>query len=227
MENTSILIVEDNVIFSMDLKNTIEKFGFKKVHVINRFNNIVENIIEYSPSILIMDISLSNNLCGIELVKEVSKQIYLKVIYITGHEEDEIILKAIDTKPLAYLTKPIKKYDLKAFLFLIIKQNMTSKYCDSNDENLIYMNEDFSFDINRQLLFYKNKVQKLGAKEAKVLSLLIRNKGELVLFKTFEDEVWGNDSVSNDSIRGVVSRLRKRIGSELIESVYSLGFKIN
>lgn len=226
METTRVLIVEDEVIFSMDLKNTIQNFGFKKVHVINRFNNIVENIIEYSPSILILDISLSVDLCGIELVKKISKQIDLKVIYITGHDENEIIIKAIDTNPSAYLNKPIKKAELKASLLLILKQNAESYSFKENNENLVYINDEIYFDNTRQLLFCENRIEKLGSKESNLLSLLIRNKGELVLFKTIEDEVWGTNIVSNDSIRGVVARLRRRIGSKLIESVYSLGFKM-
>ena len=200
MNKIKVLIVEDNTVIAMDIKND-------------------------EPNIIIMDISLNAKKDGIEIIKDIHQTKYIPVIYLTGNEEDETINRALSTCPIGYLTKPFNRTELKSTIKLALCEKRQVKQYNSNQYK--YLGFDYYFDMKNLILYYKNEILKLSENEAKFLNLLIIANGELVTFESIENEVWENKTVSTDAIRLLVSRLRTKLKWELIETIRAYGFKLN
>lgn len=225
MNEIKILIVEDNPIIAMDIKNSVNKFGFSVSNMVSNENDVFTSIKDNEPNLIIMDISLNSEKDGIDIVKEIHKTKYIPIIYLTGLEDDEIINRAIQTNPVGYLTKPFNRTELKSTIKLgLLKDQSNIKF---KDEKYKYLGFDYYFDMKNSILYYKGQIQKLSENETRLLYLLINTNGELVTFETIENEVWEGQAVTQDAIRLLVSRLRKKLKTELIETIYSYGFKLN
>ena len=74
-----------------------------------------------SPDVVLMDIELGQNLCGIDVVKRLFPAgSGVQVIYITGHIE--YCTRVYETEHVSFLVKPVQKEELKAALDRALKQ---------------------------------------------------------------------------------------------------------
>lgn len=219
MNQPKILIVEDNQIIALDIKNTLTQLGYQVTDTVYKESDIFKSINQNEPCMILMDISLGQEKDGIDIVKDIHKNKFIPVIYLTGEENDKIINKALDTCPIGYLTKPYRATELKSTIKIALCKKQTDNHFKS-------LGCDYSFDITNKKLYYKGEIQKLSTKETQFLELLIEANGEVVLFETIENIIWENQSVTNDAIRLLVSRLRKKLKCIIIETIYSYGFKL-
>lgn len=216
-----ILIVEDNSIIALELKNTLERLNYTVTNRVKKEKDIFESIKNDEPNIILMDIELGLKKNGIEIVQDIYKIKQIPVIYLSGVEKQETVDEALDTNPAYYLTKPFNPIQLNSAIKMVIKNFYEEMQHFKN------IGLDYCFDVKNKKLFYKNEIQKLASNETQFLDLLVEAKGQVVLFGTIENMIWQNEPVSNDALRVLVSRLRKKIHVDFIESVYAHGFKIN
>ena len=66
----------------------------------------------------------------------------------------------------------------------------------------------------------------LPPKERAVLALLIRRAPDVVSKQAFADEAWGGRAMSDESLARCISRLRRTLPGEAIESVYGAGYRL-
>ena len=59
------------------------------------------------------------------------------------------------------------------------------------------------------------------------LEVLISAKGELVTFSDIEHYIWFNKTVSDSTLRTLIYRLRSKLNHKIIETISSLGCRIN
>lgn len=220
MKQIKVLIVEDNQIVALDIKRVLEKLNYEVIAIVKKEVDVFKYIKNNLPNIILMDINLGNGINGIDIAKRVYKTNNIPIIFLSGVIDETIIDSALAIKPAYYLTKPFNKIQLKSAIELVFNQY------NQNTNNVINLEYDYSFDIKNKKLYHKDKIQKLGTKETLLLYLLIEANGEIVLFETIENLIWDSQAVSNDAIRLLISRLRKKINYDLIETVYSHGFKL-
>ena len=102
-----ILIVEDEQIIAEDLKETLKDIGFENCLIENSAEQALEIVKKQKPDLIIIDIKLTGKMDGIELAKKINKIEDIPVIYFTAYSEEKVIKKAMGTKPVAYLIKPV------------------------------------------------------------------------------------------------------------------------
>ena len=107
-----ILIVEDEQIIAEDLKETLKNIGFEDCQIENSAEQALEIIKKQKPDLIIIDIKLTDEMDGIELVKSINKIEDIPVIYFTAYADKKVIQKAMETKPVAYLIKPVIEKEL-------------------------------------------------------------------------------------------------------------------
>ena len=118
MDSLKILIVEDEVLIAEDLKDILLSFGVKDIEMAHDKAGALEALEAFDPDMVLLDIRMRNETDGIEIGEYISKNYQKPFIYITAHSDVEMIKQIIKTKPLAYITKPIKKSDLFASISL-------------------------------------------------------------------------------------------------------------
>ena len=102
-----ILIVEDEALFSMLLKDSLTVSGFSVSGPVFTGEKAVEIVKTDAPDIILIDIQLAEKMNGIEAVSRIREFSDVPVIFMTGYPDDEIINQALLLKPLDYVTKPL------------------------------------------------------------------------------------------------------------------------
>jgi DNA-binding NarL/FixJ family response regulator len=135
-----ILLIEDELIIAKDLKMTLERFGFSLADIAR---NSAEAHALFSTKIydlIISDINLNEAKDGVSLISEFNRLRKTPVVYLTAYSDDEIIKRAQDTCPFAYLLKPFNDSQLKATVNLALlnfnNRTITSNYNKKSDEKL-------------------------------------------------------------------------------------------
>lgn len=102
----SILIVEDDVNSAFVLKAILQKAGYSILPIASSGEMALQLAEEHHPSLLLMDITLSGNLDGIDTTLKIKQKYDVPVIYLTGYASEDVIRRAKASTPFGFLLKP-------------------------------------------------------------------------------------------------------------------------
>ena len=119
MNNTRILIVEDDFACLIRLEMMFEKLGYKNIHKAESGEEALEKIEIKSPDLILMDIKLKGELSGIETAQKIQNR-NIPIIYLTAYTTSETFEQAKNTLPYAYLNKPFDEIILKRSIELAL-----------------------------------------------------------------------------------------------------------
>lgn len=221
---TPILVVEDETIVSMEICSYLETLNLEVIGVANNAKDAYILACEYKPHIILMDIKLKGEIDGISIASRIIKKINTTIIYITAYCDESTVERAIKTNPSAYLIKPFNKQELFASLKMA-----ASSYNKKNDTNKgdIILDEEFSFDSTNSQLIYNSEYLHLTKKETELLNLLLISKNCIVSIYEMENEIWPDKLPNENTRRALVSRLRAKMKYKFIETIPSIGYRIN
>ncbi|MBP7738713.1 MAG: response regulator [Spirochaetes bacterium] len=112
MDNYSILIVEDEAITALDVKNFLLGFGFNVVGIVSTGEEAIEQAERIRPDIILMDIILAGKIDGIAASMTIKERYDIPVIYMTGNADIMTVNRARETAPYGYIVKPINRQNL-------------------------------------------------------------------------------------------------------------------
>lgn len=118
MIKTKVLVVEDEAIVALDIKNALLKLGYEVVACATNADEAIASITTILPDIIIMDIHLNHSKDGIETAEAIQKIANIPILYLTAFADDETIRRAVNTNPIGYLIKPFKREELKSTILL-------------------------------------------------------------------------------------------------------------
>jgi CheY-like chemotaxis protein len=120
-----IMVVEDNLIFALDLQSKMESWGYNVGPVISSGEEAIEESFLEKPDLIIMDIGVKGELNGVETARKIMN-LHIPLIYVTGQGDEAIITEAAKTVPYAILKKPVDyevlKHKIRSALELKIRQ---------------------------------------------------------------------------------------------------------
>ena len=114
MSNASILIVEDDVVVSMDIQGLLEDTGYRVCGVASSAEEAWELARKQCPDLVLMDISLRGSPNGIEAARQLRLEHDLPTIFLTAYADRDTIEKAKEAEPYGYLVKPFEVLGLRA-----------------------------------------------------------------------------------------------------------------
>lgn len=128
-----------------------------------------------------------------------------------------------------YIVKPVDEELLIARIRAILKRFDNSSEKQNNN---IYTLGSCTFDTKkRQLISEDQEKQSLTPREADLLTLFCKKKGELLSRETALEKIWGDSNYFNRRIMDVyISKLRKYLADDPdvnIENIHSKGFILN
>lgn len=125
MKKYKILIVEDEPIIALNLKQILSELEYEPFGIANSKCNTLKllNEKEDTPDLILMDIYLQGPTTGIELAKELKITLpNVPIIFLTANSEFATIREASETFAYGYLVKPYKKNTLFATIELALKK---------------------------------------------------------------------------------------------------------
>ncbi len=112
MDQKKIMIVEDELVIAMDIRNTLTSYGYKVESIASSGTEAIRFAERNRPDVVLMDIHLTGEFDGIETAALLRKDACIPVIYITALNSSETFKRAQETKPYGYLVKPVGRNDL-------------------------------------------------------------------------------------------------------------------
>lgn len=197
-----ILIVEDNIDISNEIKKTLEK-NFE-VETCTDGEDALYYISQKIYDLIILDIMLPG-MDGFEILKETRKSnIDVPMIILTAKESLDDKMEAFNIGANDYLTKPFYMEELVARIYAILR----TKGSISDLKYLEFKN--LKINSNEKRVYINDEEISLQNKQFRLLEYLVLNKGTILLKEQIYDRIWGIDSDATIEIVEVyISNLRK------------------
>jgi len=134
MKKVKILVVEDEFITGADLQRRLQKAGFDVPVVVDTGKKAISMAGEVRPDLVLMDITLKEEMTGITAAKEISRQYRIPVIFLTAHSDEATVDQAILSEPFGYLIKPVDDRALKTTIQMaLFKHTMELRVRESEE----------------------------------------------------------------------------------------------
>lgn len=214
-----VLYVEDEKFLADAVKHNLEKNNIDVDHAADGEEGL-EKAVSGIYDCVVLDIMLPK-LSGIEILERMrEKKIATPVIMLSALSEVEDKVRGLNSGADDYLAKPFKTAELIARINALLRRPAAVK-----DKTLKF--GDLAFDEDQKTL----NGQTLTAKEAGIISELIKANGKLIPKEFLLSKIWGGEAYGEDNyIEVYMSRLRKtmkKIGTKVqIKTSRGLGYKL-
>ncbi|MCK4250879.1 PAS domain S-box protein [candidate division WOR-3 bacterium] len=174
MARTKILIVEDEKIVAVDIKNTLLHLGYAVCGIALSGEDALKQIKETQPALVLMDIVLKGDMDGIETAEHVRHRFNTPVIYLTAYADHKTLERAKITEPFGYIIKPFEEKELyTAIEMALYKHKMENKVKESEKKyhRLIDRLTDmvFTLDKDGNFTYLSPQFEKLSGHPVRIL----------------------------------------------------------
>ncbi|MBE9129354.1 MULTISPECIES: ATP-binding protein [unclassified Coleofasciculus] len=121
-ETIQILVVEDEKIIALNLKENLESLGYIVAGIAASGEEAIEQATQRHPDLVLMDIRLKGDLDGIETADYIWEHLFIPVIYVTGHSDHSTLARAKMTAPFGYVLKPVKERELSVAIEIAMQR---------------------------------------------------------------------------------------------------------
>lgn len=131
---SGIAIVEDEYIVALDIRNFLERSGYRVAGVFASGEELLERYAELGPDLIIMDIKIRGRLDGVETARLVYERHRTPVVLLTAYADDATVARAKITQPFGYLLKPFEERELRtAIEIALYRASMEAKLRESEE----------------------------------------------------------------------------------------------
>jgi len=212
-----VLVVEDEFLVAIEIAQCIKKAGFEVCGIANTPQEAYSLAHKHKPQILIMDINLSAEENGVDVVLNLSKTLNVCVIYLTAYHDKNTLQEVAKTDFVQYIIKPYKQTELISTLKLTVLR------CASYHDDLGY---GYTYSPHTRELTCKDELVNLSHKESQFFHLLYLAKGNLVDVNTIDYEIWPDKVVTDTTRRTLLHRLRQKIPKFEIKKESNVGYRL-
>lgn len=231
-KDIEILIVEDEPIIAIGMECSLIELGYEVSGIESTARDAIKHAKEETPDLILMDINLKGDESGIQAAKQIWESNKIPVIFLTSYSDDKTIKNAMQSEPYGYLVKPCRDKELKASIEIALhKHNYFYKNKDSlnmgiDNSNLIKLENNFTFNKAKGVLYLNDKAVKLTKNEVKIFDILIEYRGETVSFDKISNYIWREPISDMGKLRNLVYRIKSKLKTDFFENVYELGYKL-
>lgn len=199
------MIIEDNELIRNEIHNLLDLNKYKTIKI-HDFNNITNQVKEYNPDLILLDINLPND-DGFKICTEIRSFSKIPIIFITSRNTNIDELMAITLGGDDFITKPYNTQILLARINALIKR----AYPNNSNLDVIEHN-GFKLNILSSTIEYNGNSEELTKNEMKILYYLLINKGKIVSRAAIMEYLWDSSMFVNDNTLTVnITRIRNKI----------------
>lgn len=220
LKKYTICYVEDDLNIQSNMKELLE-YSFNKVYVASDGREGFELYKKVNPDVIMLDINLPfiDGLTLAKKIRQMDKKI--KIVILTAYTDKEKLLKATELNLIKYLVKPINPIEFDKVLETLSQELM------EESKNCHLLENGIRWDSDTKTLYQYDKELPLSVKEQRLLELFIKNANSEVTFEDIMARVWIEDfdkEISINSVKAIVSRLRKKLPPNTIKNAYGKGY---
>jgi PAS domain S-box-containing protein len=115
-----ILVVEDEAIVALDIRAELESMAYEVCGIADTADRALALARATRPGLALVDIRLKGPVDGITLAGQLRQELHVPVIFLTSYSDEENVLRATQTMPFGYLTKPFQAKELRAAITIAL-----------------------------------------------------------------------------------------------------------
>ena len=151
-----ILIIEDEVLVAMDIKEMLTKQGYKVVGIADRMEKAIDLFLAHHPNLILCDVKIKGENSGIDTIVQLrATGTPFEVIYLTAYADEKTLIQAFGTEPKSYLLKPFTEIQIEVAVSQLYHQT-------TRDSNLVAGDSPFT---ERELDILKLLIKGYSSKE--------------------------------------------------------------
>ena len=215
-----ILLVEDDVQLGESLEAALRLENYAVDWL--RSGEPVRSTLGATPyDLMILDLGLPE-VPGLQVLRQARADKHdIPVMLLTARNTLDDKVDGLDSGADDYLTKPFEIDELFARIRMLLRRRGERRSQQLEARGI-------AIDPVDKVVTFDSEVLDLTAREYAILEILVRNAGRFVSRARLEEGIysWGEE-VGSNTVEVYISRLRKRFGSDCIETMRGVGYRIS
>lgn len=206
----SILIIEDDIALRMEIKEILEEHNYIVFEAGNGKDALAAVKLN-KIDLCLLDVGLPDCL-GTDLCRQIREFSFVPIIFITGCDDEEQIVKAFDLGADDYVTKPFK---LSILISRILAQLRREDWYSDDKDNFCYCSGELFIYPSLRQIKKNHEILPIRPIEYAIFEVLFNNHGHIVSRNKMLQAFWDdkNNFVEENTLNVNISRLRKQLGT--------------
>ena len=211
-----LLLVEDDITIQKALSYLLKQSGYE-VHCAGSIGE-AEKLVSIAD-IIILDVTLPDG-NGFDFYSVSVKGKDIPTMFLTARDDEEDIVRGLESGADDYLTKPFFNKELLARISKMARQIEKSNRKEAGG---------VVFDFDSMQVFEDGKQVDFTYLETQILMLLFENMNRAISRDRLCDYVfdWTGNSVNENSITVYMNRIRKKLKHNIVVTVKGIGYRID
>lgn len=214
-----ILLIEDDPILGTAVRDQIVGDGHS-VDWVQRLDAADNAVAGAAYDLLLLDLMLPDGK-GIPFLRRLrTRGVATPVIILTALDQVSDRIEGLNAGADDYLVKPFDLAELSARIGSVARRY-------SGNPNPIVTHGPLKIDLAARSIHREGRPVSLTAREWVLFEAFLARPGQLLSKAQLEDKLYAfDDKVESNTIEVHVSRLRKKLGAEIIETERGLGYRL-
>jgi two-component system, OmpR family, response regulator len=214
-----VLLVEDDTILGAAVRDQIRADGHS-VDWVTRMDAAGDHLASASYDLILLDLMLPDGR-GIPFLRGLrARGDVTPVIILTALDQISDRIEGLNAGADDYMVKPFDLSELSARLKAVARRY-------SGNPNPLIEIGDLAIDLAARRITRAGKPVALTAREWVLFEAFVQRPGQLMSKAQLEERLYAfDDEVESNTIEVHVSRLRKKLGHEVIETVRGIGYRL-
>jgi len=219
------MIVDDDPVISGMLAETVNKWGYGST-VVTEFHTILDQFVKHTPKLVLMDINLPvyDGFYWCEQIRGISN---VPILFLSSRDTPMDMIMAMNMGGDDYVQKPFFEDVLMAKIKALLRRaySYVETASDAIEHNGLVLN------ISGSAAIVNDKSTELTKNELKMMTILMRGRGNIVSREKIMRGLWEDESFVDDNTLTVnMTRLRKKLSDlgkpDYIHTVKGEGYVI-
>lgn len=223
----TILIVEDDAVLAAELEKVLREENYQ-VTIAGSGQEALSRIAREDIDVCLLDIRLPD--CrGFELCKSIRRIYRGAIIIMTGLDEEEDIVRGLDSGADDYVTKP---FSIQILLSRIASQLRRQEWADLSRFSYL-VTGDLVIDLNQRMVYKNGDEIYLGKTEYQLCQKIAMGGGMILTRDMLLSRIWDErgEIIEDNTLSVHIYRLRRKLGlyqgESYIETLKGIGYRWN
>lgn len=226
MEQTNVLLVEDEQTLAMIIRDTLTEQGFNLTLASNGAEGL-KLFFEIRPDIIVADVMMPE-LDGFEMVSKIRQtDKTTPILFLTARSAIKDVVEGFELGANDYLKKPFNMQELIIRIKALVGR---AQLITPKEETTEFNIGIYRFNSVTQILSYLDTKEELSHRESELLKRFCMNKNNVVETQSILLDLWGDDSFFNTkSLHVFITKLRHKLEKDeniKIINVRGIGYKL-
>ena len=218
--NETILVVEDESSIADFLTMSLSREGYRVLWARDG-HEAVRTFQAEAPDAVLLDLFLPG-LDGLEVLRRIRRLNSTPVLVVSVKDDEVDKVSALELGADDYITKPFSARELIARIRANLRKAQSPQLATRVHLGTLQI------DWQRAEVHREGVRVFLTAREFEILGVLYQHRAQVLSREQLLERVWGHDFVGDDRVVDTsIKRLRKKIGSERIETLRGLGYRLS